>query len=262
MTANINTILILGATSGLGEQFARYFYSKGKTVIAAGRRVDRLNILKSQLPDLEILQLDVEDFTTLESKLKDIVVAFPNLDAVFVLPGKMFSGHFGDPSTTTTEDMISEVNTNFLAPLIIARTLAPHLVSLKRPATFITVSSGLAYIPMPFYPVYNATKAAIHTFSVTLRMQLADTNVNVIELAPPYVDTDLDAGFRTEVYNLQGGEEKAAKPMPLKDYMASATAAFEQEEVPKEISVGFSAIGAGAWRGAFGPIFEKFGLQG
>ena len=124
-----------------------------------------------------------------------------------------------------------------------------------------TVSSGLAYIPLPMYPTYNATKSAIHTFTVNLRTQLAGTNVKAIELAPPYVDTDLDAKFREKGIELQGGKEKAAVPMPLKEYMDSAIAGLEKEDL-KEVAVGFSKMGVDAWRGAFGPILENFGLPG
>jgi uncharacterized oxidoreductase len=184
MTANINTILILGATSGLGEAFARYFHLKGKKVIASGRRVERLNALKSELSGLETVQIDVEDIQNLESNLNGIIKSYPDLNAVFVMSGKMEIGFFKDPSSTSTKGVVSEVTTNLIAPLVIARTVVPHLLPLKRPTTFITVSSGLAYAPLPIYPAYNATKAGIHSFSVVLRTQLTGTNIKVIELAP------------------------------------------------------------------------------
>jgi len=261
MTANINTILILGATSGLGEAFARYFHSKGKKVIASGRRVERLNALKCELPGLETVKIDVEDIPNLESNLKAIIKSYPDLDAVLVMSGKMEIGFFKDASSTSTKGIVSEVTTNLIAPLVIARTLIPHLLTLKRPTTFIPVSSGQAFVPLPFYPVYNATKAGIHSFSVVLRTQLAGTNVKVIGLAPPYVDTELDAHMRDQVNDIQGGPEKAVPPMPLKEYMAATTAQFEKGD-EKEIAVGFSAMGATAWRGAFGPILEGMSFAG
>lgn len=78
------------------------------------------------------------------------------------------------------------------------------------------------------YPVYDTTKAAVHTFTVVLRSQLADTNVNVIELCPSYVNTALDAKFRDQAVAAQGGEEHAAKPMALKEYMDTTTAQLEE----------------------------------
>ena len=259
MSANIKTILILGATSGLGEAFARHFHSTGKKVIASGRRTERLNALKSSLPDLETVQLDVEDFTNLESNLSNILKTYPDLDSVFVMSGKMEFTDFKDPATTSANAIISEVNTNFIAPFIISRVMVPHLLSLGKPATLITVSSGLAFIPLPFYPVYNATKAGIHTFTVGLRAQLAGTNVNVIELAPPYVDTALNAGHRAKTEEMSGG--KGAHPMPLEEYMETAVKGFETEGV-KEITTGFSEMGVQAWRGAFGPILKNIGISG
>lgn len=261
MTAKTNTILIVGATSGLGEAFARYFHSKGKTVIAAGRRLERLDALKSELKGLETLQIDVENVQAIELKLQRLAKTFPDLDSVFVMSGKMELGFFNNPSSTSANAIVSEITTNLIAPIVIARAIMPHLLSLKKPATFITVTSGLAYIPLPLYPVYNSTKAGLHTFSVVLRTQLASTNVNVIELAPPYVDTGLDERFREKTIKLQGGPEKAYPPMPLKEYMDSTTAMFEKG-VQKEIALGFSQMGVDAWRGAFGPILEQFGFAG
>jgi len=254
MSANIKTILILGATSGLGEAFARHFHSTGKKVIASGRRVERLNALKSELKGLETVQLDVTDFTNLESNLAAIIKAYPDLDSVFAMSGKMELSDFKDPSSTSIEAIISEVGTNLIAPLVVSRVMVPHLLSLGKPATFITVSSGLAFIPLPLFPVYNATKAGIHTFTVDLRAQLKGTNVNVIELAPPYVDTDLDAKHR-------GKGPKGPPPMPLDQYMETAVKGFETEGV-KEIATGFSQMGVDAWRGAFGPILKNVGIDG
>lgn len=94
-----------------------------------------------------------------------------------------------------------------------------------------------------------------------LRIQVAGTNVSVIELAPPYVDTSLDERFREKTVELQGGPGKAHPPMPLKEYM-DATIAMLEEGGRKEIALGFSQMGVDAWRGAFGPILEKFGLEG
>jgi uncharacterized oxidoreductase len=259
MSGKISKILIIGATSGLGEAFAKYFHSQGKTVIAGGRRLERLNSLKNQLPGLETVQIDVEDVNALESTLNAIIKAHPDLDSVFAMAGKMELFNFTDPSSSTSKSIISEATTNFIAPMLIARTMIPHFQSLKRPTTFITVSSGLGYIPVPLFPVYNATKAGIHTFSVVLRTQTAGSNVNVIELVPPYVDTDLDSHFRETMLKLQDG--KGHPPMPLQEYMEKATAILEEEGV-KEVAVGFADIGVSTWRGAFGPVLENFGLAG
>ncbi|KAF8854133.1 NAD(P)-binding protein [Acephala macrosclerotiorum] len=259
MTSNIDTILLLGATSGIGEAFARYFHSKGKRVIAAGRRLERLEKLKSELSGLETFQIDVEDVSNIESRLHGLFKTYPDLDSVFVIAGIMSLGQFKDPSTTSTQGIVSEVTTNLIAPMVIARTVVPHLLSLKRPTTFITVSSGLAYMPLPFYPVYNATKSGVHTFTVVLRTQLAGTNVNVIEVAPPYVDTELDTKIREKQNEMQGGN--GHPPMPLKEYMDVTTKQLEEGK-DKELATGFSAMGVNAWRGAFQPLLDRFGFAG
>ncbi|KAE8452753.1 hypothetical protein EG329_013025 [Mollisiaceae sp. DMI_Dod_QoI] len=259
MTANIDTILLIGATSGIGEAFARYFHSKGKRVIAAGRRLERLNALKSELKGLETFQMDVEDIPNIESKLTSLFKTYPDLDSVFVVSGIMSLGLFKDPSTTSAQGIVSEVTTNLIAPMVIARTVIPHLLALKRPTTFMTVTSGLAYIPLPLFPVYEATKIGVHNFTVVLRTQLAGTNVNVIEVAPPYVATDLDSKFKAKQDELQGGE--GHPPMPLKDYMEVTTKQLEEGK-EKELATGFSAMGVSAWRGAFQPLFDQFGLTG
>ncbi len=105
------------------------------------------------------------------------------------MSGKMELGFFTDPSSISTNAIFSEITTNLSAPIVIARAIMSHLMSLKRPATFITVASRLAFIPL-------STKAGLHTFTVDLRIQLAGTNITVIELAPPYLDTSLDERLR------------------------------------------------------------------
>jgi uncharacterized oxidoreductase len=260
-TANISTILLIGATSGIGEQFARYFHSKGKTVIAAGRRLDRLTALSSELPGLKISQFDVENISSIAPKLTELFKSHPDIDAVFVLAGKMETGQFADPSTTTAESIASEITVNMTAPIIIARTVIPHLLTLKRPTTFITTTSGLAYVPLPHFPVYNATKGGLHNFNVSIRTQLAGTTVKVVELAPPYVDTDLDTKFRAQVVEANGGPEKAHPPMPLQAYMDTTIAQFEKG-VDNEVATGFSQMGVNAWRPAFGPILKQVGMAG
>lgn len=124
------------------------------------------------------------------------------------------------------------------------------------------MSSALAYIPVREYPVYNGTKAGIHSFTVTLRTQLAGTNVKVLELVPLYVDTELDLKIRDKTIKLQGGKSQASTPMPLEDYMDAAIASLEKREDDKEIAVGFSAFGVQAWRGAFQPFLSQFGYTG
>jgi uncharacterized oxidoreductase len=211
-------------------------------------------------------QIDITDFKTIESKIKQIIKAFPTLDTVCVFSGKLEHLSFMDPSTSTDESIISETTLNLTSPSILARHFIPHLLTLKQPANFVLVTSGMAYVPFKFYPVYCATKAAVHYLAVGLRSDLAGTNVNIIELVPPYVDTDLDAHCREDTIALMGGRENWHPPMLLEEYMSQAMEGLakigEDGKPLKEVPVGFGAMGAGAWRGTFGPIFTQFGVEG
>jgi hypothetical protein len=124
----------------------------------------------------------------------------------------------------------------------------------------------MAYVPFKFYPVYCATKAAIHYLAVGLRSDLAGTNVNIIEFVPPYVDTDLDAQCREQTIALMGGRQNWHPPMALEEYMSQTleglAKADEDGKPLKEVSVGFGVLGAGAWRGTFGPISSNLVFKG
>ena len=260
MSKNISTIAIIGATSGLGEGFVRRFHAQGKNVIATGRRLERLQALQKELPGLQIQQMDVSDIATLPDQVSKLLSAHPHIDAVMAMAGIQKAFDFKDPKSSTPQSITDEVTTNVTAPMILAQQFIPHLLAQKRSTTFILVSSGLAYLPMPLYPVYCPTKAAMHAFAITLRGQLLGTSCNVIELAPPYVDTGLDAEHREAVVEKQGGEEKAMKPMPLEEYLDKSMKSFEGDDI-KEIGTGFSQVGVDAWRGAFGPIYKGRGMD-
>lgn len=119
----------------------------------------------------------------IESKIKQIIKAFPILDTVYVFSGKLEHLPFIDPSTSADESIISETTLNLTLLLIPARHFIPHLLTLKQPANFVLVTSGMAYVPFKFYPVYCATKAVVHYLAVGLRLDLAGTNVNIIARA-------------------------------------------------------------------------------
>jgi uncharacterized oxidoreductase len=181
-------------------------------------------------------QIDITDFKTIENKIKQIIKAFPTLDTVCVFSGKLEHLSFMDPSTSTDESIISETTLNLTAPMILARHFIPHLLTLNQPANFVLVTSGMAYIPFKFFPVYCATKAGIHYLAVELRSDLAGTNVNIIELVPPYVDTDLDAHCREQIIAQMGGRENWHPPMPLEEYMSQAMENLAQTRAPFESS--------------------------
>ncbi|KAL8660700.1 MAG: hypothetical protein Q9202_006314, partial [Teloschistes flavicans] len=255
MSEIFETVLIVGGTSGLGEGLARRFHAQGKKVIVTGRRQDRLKSLEQEMHGLGTQRMDTGDIATLPQQVADVVKAFPSIDTVIAMAGIQKSFDFKDPKSSSPQSIQSEVTTNVTAPMVLAHLFLPHLLSLQRQTTFVLVSSGLAFVPVPFYPVYCPTKAAIHSFAIALRAQLAGSSCRIVELAPPYVDTPLDASHRAETIEAQGGEGKAVKPMPLEAWLDTTMASFKDEGV-NEITTGFSEMGASAWRKAFGPILE------
>lgn len=256
MSESMNTILLLGGTSGIGEAFARRWVSMGKKVILTGRRQDRLDALKQEMPEVETYNMDMGDFKALPQDLKTIQQKYPDIDTVWVNGGIQGSFFFNDSSKWTDEKIIQEMNTNATAPILVARHYIPQLLALKKDAQFMFTSSGIAYIPSGVYPVYSATKAAVHHFAVALRQQMKDTNVSVIEIAPPYVDTALDANHK----EVAGG----MKPMPLQEYTDETFKILDANKAKdlKEVAVGFAAMANDAWRGSIGAILDKLGFGG
>lgn len=252
----MKTILIVGATSGIGESFARRFHSMGKKVIITGRRTERLQALKSELPGLEIYTMDNTDIVSLPAHVKALTTQYPDIDTVWVNSGIQYSFDFKAAASVEDDAKIKgEIATNVTAPMILARHFVPFLLERPDQGTFMITSSGLAFVPMGIFPIYCPTKAFVHHFMVGLRQQLTGTNVNVIEIAPPYVATDLDAAHKpTDV----------PPPMPLAEYtdkMFEILNGRPAKEI-KEAGVGFAATGADAWRGAFGGILEHMKLGG
>jgi uncharacterized oxidoreductase len=249
----MNTILVLGGTGGIGEAFARRWVSAGKKVIITGRRQDRLDALKKQVPEFETYTMDNSDFSALPKHVKTLLSKYPDIDTVWVNGGIQHSFSFRKAEKWTDEKIAAELNINAVGPIILARHFIPHLLSLKKEGNFMITSSGIAFVPASPFPVYSASKAAVHHFMVALRGQLKGTNVNVIEIAPPYVATDLDVGHR----DAAGGME----PMPLKEYTDETFKVLDNNAAKdlKEAAVGFAAMGAQTWRGAIGPIIENFG---
>ena len=194
--------------------------------------------------------------------MKEVVTRFPDLDQIILMSGKASFFDFKDSSSSSDEHIASEVATNVTFPMVASRFIVPHFISRNEPAQIVLVSSGLAFVPFPYYPTYCPTKAAIHMFACTLRGQLANTPLTVTELVVPYVDTDFDKNSRAQVRALL--KEKAPKPMPLSEFVHQAYTGLEDRsggKPKKEVTIGGAARGAGAWWGAFGPILDNFGMS-
>ncbi len=225
MNISGNTILITGGGSGIGRALSEALHAKGNKVIIAGRRERVLDAVTEANPGMESMLLDIQDKADIESFARQIAARFPTLDTVINNAGIMKDEHLtaGPDFLAIAEETVA---TNLLGPIRLTAALLPHLLARPR-AAILTVSSGLAYVPLAATPTYSATKAAIHAWSMALRHQLKDTTTQVIELVPPYVQTELQ------------GAQQATDPraMPLADFIAEVMTLLETQPQASEIVV-------------------------
>lgn len=195
-----NTVFIPGATSGIGLALALRLQAAGNTVVIGGRRTELLDQLKAE-HGFGTVRIDTADPDSIRAATREVISAHPDLNVLVAAAGIMEpeDWHTGEGFLDTAE---RTVTVNLLGPIRLIAALIEQFVS--RPnATVITVSSGLASVPLAITPTYNATKAAIHMLSESIRLQLADTAVQVVEIVPPAVRTALM------------GQENRESAMPL-----------------------------------------------
>ncbi len=187
-----NTVFIPGATSGIGLAFALALKERGNTVIVGGRRTELLAKIAAEHPGVDTVRIDTTDADSVQTAAKEVLSRHPELNVLVTMAGLMRVEDWHRPESFL-ESAESTVTTNVLGPIRLIAAFVEHLQN-RPDATIMTVSSGLAFIPLKVTPSYNATKAAIHMLSESLRLQLADTSVRVLELEPPSVQTDLLPG--------------------------------------------------------------------
>jgi uncharacterized oxidoreductase len=184
-----NTMLITGGGSGIGRALAEQFHKLGNQVIIAGRRKDALDSVTAANPGMKSAVLDVQDTAKLRNFKEEIAGRYPSLNVLINNAGVMKPENLQEPSADMA-DADATVAINLLAPIHLTAALLP-LLKKQDHATIMTVSSGLAFVPLAMTPTYCATKAAIHSYTQSLRYQLRETKVEVLELVPPYVATEL-----------------------------------------------------------------------
>jgi uncharacterized oxidoreductase len=219
-----NTLFIPGATSGIGLALALALKDRGNTVVVGGRRTELLEKLAAEHPGLGTVRIDTTDPASIQAAAKDVLARYPELNVLVTMAGVMRVEDWHQPDTFL-ESAEEVVTTNVLGPIRLIAAFVEHLRT-RPDATIVTVSSGLAFAPLKVTPSYNASKAAIHLLSESLRLQLADTSVKVVELVPPSVQTDLLPG--------QAENEHA---MPLGEFVAEVVGILETRPDAREIQV-------------------------
>lgn len=219
-----NTVFIPGATSGIGLELALALQAKGNTVIVGGRRTELLGRIRAEHPGISTVQIDISDPESIRSAAQRILADHPGVNVLIAMAGimRVEDWHHPESFLQSAEEIIT---TNVLGPIRLIANFIEHLQA-QPEATIITVSSGLAFAPLKVTPSYNASKAAIHMLSESIRLQLADTRVAVKELQPPAVRTDL-----------MPGQQESDFAMPLKDFVDEVVALLETQPDATEIQV-------------------------
>jgi short-subunit dehydrogenase involved in D-alanine esterification of teichoic acids len=219
-----NTIFIPGATSGIGLALALQLQGRGNTVIVGGRRTELLDQIAAEHPGIGTVRIDTADPESIVAASAEVLARYPQLNVLIAMAGIMRAEDWHSPAgfLATAE---ATVTTNLLGPIRLIAAFIEHLQ--QRPsATIMTVSSGLAFTPLRVTPTYNATKAAIHQLSESLRLQLAGTNVQIVELVPPAVRTAL-----------MPGQETSEFAVPLEEFITEVMSLLETQPDAREIQV-------------------------
>lgn len=218
-----STLFIPGATSGIGLGLAVRFQTLGNTVIIGGRRTELLERLVAEHPGLDAVQIDITDPVSIAAAFDTVTQRHPDLNVLIAMAGIQEPEDLHDASFLSTAERTIE--TNLLGPIRLLAAFLPFLQRAHDPVV-VTVSSGLAFVPLPFTPTYSATKAAIHSFTESMRVQLADTAVQVIELVPPAVRTEL-----------MPGQSESPLAMPLDAFLDEVMDLITTEPEAAEITV-------------------------
>ena len=223
-----NTILVTGGGSGIGRGLAEAFHKLGNQVIVAGRRKGNLADVVQANPGMDSVELDVSNPDSIASVSKELITKYPKLNVLLNNAGVMMLDDVSKP--VDDKLLTSQFETNFFGTVRMTSALIEHFKS-QESATVLNVSSVLGFVPLAVAALYSSTKAALHAYSMGLRYQLKGTSVQVQEIAPPWVQTDM----------LNSSEEPRA--MPLKPFIEQTIAALgtNDSEVLVEIAKPFRA---------------------
>lgn len=218
-----NTILITGGGSGIGRGLAQAFTTLGNRVVVAGRSEAKLKETVAAGDAIDCLVFDVTCLASVQEFATEATRKFPELNMLVNNAGVMRPENVRDHNIQDAEDIIA---TNLLGPIRLTACLLPHLLT-QPSATIVNVTSGLAFVPLSATPTYSATKAALHSYSISLREQLQESSIDVVEVAPPYVQTYLT------------GEAHASDPraMPLDEFIEEVMSILQEKPDAQEVLV-------------------------
>lgn len=219
-----NTIFIPGASSGIGLALALRLQAKGNTVIIGGRREELLARIAAENPGIDTVAIDTTDPASIRDASAAVLARHPGLNVLVPMAGimRVEDWHSAAGFLESAEDVVA---TNVLGPIRLIAEFVEHLQT-RPDATILTVSSGLAFSPLRATPSYNASKAAIHMLTESLRLQLAGTSVRLQELAPPAVRTEL-----------LPGHQESAHAMPLDEFADEVVSLLESDPEAREVLV-------------------------
>jgi uncharacterized oxidoreductase len=242
-----NTILVTGGNSGIGRRLAEEFAARDNRVIITGRRQDAIDAVVAANENIVAgYVLDMQDADAIAAFGTRVAAEHPDLNVVINNAGIMVAE---DVKALDLDIAEATVTTNLLGPIRLTAAILPHFLS-RPAATIITVSSGLAFVPLAATPTYCATKAAIHSWSISLRHQLRDTSVEVIEVIPPSVQTDLMPGHADD-----------PQAMPLEDYIAETMANFERSGLTENKVARLAFLRDAEAEGRFDETFAKLNAE-
>jgi uncharacterized oxidoreductase len=240
MDLSANTVLVTGGASGIGYALAERFLAAGSEVILCGRREEKLREAKDQHPEFHLCACDVADEADRVALFNWATGEFPRLNVLVNNAGIQRRVELAQAEEWRSTQ--EEIAINLEAPVHLSLLFIPHLRQQQRPA-ILNVTSGLSFVPMASAPIYSATKAALHSFTLSLRYQLAATPIEVIEVIPPAVNTDL------------GGPGLHTFGVPVDEFADAVMAGLRKGD--PEIAYGFAQQASRASREGLDEIFQR-----
>ncbi|KAJ5691961.1 hypothetical protein N7462_001384 [Penicillium macrosclerotiorum] len=209
-------VLLVGATAGIGRAMADRFVETGVKVTAVGRRQERLDefVSKYGVQTASAVAFDISETAKIPAFVNSVMESYPSIDCVFLNAGTQSAFDLSDPARFDLETFNNEVHINFTSLVALVHAFTPVFTKRTSPASFIFTGSNIAIVPAATLPAYCASKAALNVFTLCLRENLQNTNVKVIEISPPPV--------QTELHDYMGEETGRSLGMPLEEFTDQA----------------------------------------